>query len=76
MGSERILFFGIIVGLMIFAAWLIWLRYQDKWRTERLAERPPPDIGGLYGDSPPRKPVRVQYDEYNGEPQPPPRRRP
>jgi len=32
--SERILFFGIIVALLLFAAWLAWLKYQDKWKRQ------------------------------------------
>lgn len=37
--SERILFFGIIALLVLFASWLVWLRYQDKWRQEKEKEK-------------------------------------
>jgi len=35
MASERLLFMGMILAVMGFLAWLVWLRYEDKWRQEK-----------------------------------------
>ncbi len=39
MPSEQLFFIVGIVIVLGFAAWMIWMKYQDKWRTEDLAAK-------------------------------------
>jgi ABC-type nickel/cobalt efflux system permease component RcnA len=57
MPSEQLFFIVAIVIVLGFAAWMVWIKYQDKWRTEEMEARRQERLAA----SPPNK-----HDGYRG----------